>query len=456
MKLKTSQILEEIAEDFNQFLKNGKFYNLTPFSKRIDPNLNIDNIAKLLKIHFVLTEKKDENEVGVIDYIQQLSKRIRRIKTSLEFNAELLDGKIKGKINNKKTIEQRIIRYPLGKVFFVCDKREKKYSTPENLILKKLLQIIHQIIHNDLKKAFENNYKWLKSWVKEEKLKMLLNQLFSKNIYLKRIDLTHVKITSNMINRVKKSRNKLYSEAAILLSKYQSLMNFELNKEEAKTILYNTFIIPEKKEVLFELYWIIKLLKQLRYKYKDIKYQLLEFDDNLIAKWELNGYTYKIYHDFISNFKFQENIPELIKKFKDEDNFVGRELRVLEKLGKLTSNMSKIFWDRRPDIILEKYDENGKLKLLFLGEIRYTSHKDYALSGLKELLEFMALIKEKGEDKYIETYDKKIEEFQTVLGVLFTKKIEDFGIQTSDDESVRVIMFGENDKLEKLLERIVS
>ena len=78
MKTPTDKLLEEISVDLNQFLKHG---NLKSFSKKIDPNLNIDNIEKLLRIHFVLTTtNKESNEIGVIDFIEKLPEQLRRIK----------------------------------------------------------------------------------------------------------------------------------------------------------------------------------------------------------------------------------------------------------------------------------------------------------------------------------------------------------------------------------------
>ena len=65
MKASPEILLNEISDDLNQFLKNGNF---SSFSKKIDPNLNIVDLNKLLRIHFVLTKAdKKNNKVGVIN-----------------------------------------------------------------------------------------------------------------------------------------------------------------------------------------------------------------------------------------------------------------------------------------------------------------------------------------------------------------------------------------------------
>ena len=136
----------------------------------------------------------------------------------------------------------------------MCDRGERDYDLPENLVLKRLLQIIHSIIYNDLSPAFENEYEWLKQWTREKELKTILTSLFLRNIYLKRIDLTKVTVNDRMINRATASRLALYRDAASLISRYRRLMNYELDAVEARELLTNTFIKPEATSVLFELY----------------------------------------------------------------------------------------------------------------------------------------------------------------------------------------------------------
>ena len=328
MKVTSNRLLEEITDDLNQFLKQG---NLTSFSKKIDPNLNIDRIEKLLRIHFVLTSKDDSNEFGVIDFIKQLPQRLRRIKTTVKQETEIFDGGVRGRINWNDTIKQRYNQDPNGKTLFVCDKREKNYNIPENIVLKSLLQIVHKIVYYDLRVAFEHEYEWLKGWAKEKELKEVLNQLFFRNVYLKRIDLTNTTVTDRMISSASKSRIPLYREAAFLLSRYRKLMNYELDQREAKELLINTFIKPEKIEVLFELYWAIKIIKQ----FENAIFQLIEQGSNIVAKWESDGYRYIMYHNSTGIFGLKEGIEDLNKKLGNKDNYLGRELKVLEKLEQM-------------------------------------------------------------------------------------------------------------------------
>jgi len=438
MKATADQLLSEIAPQFTQFLMAG---DLTSFTKKIDPNLNIDNIEKLLKIHFVLTHKDSNNEVGVIDFVENLSRRLRRIRTTVVQRPELFLGEIKGKIRWKETLSRRYSQNPDDDTVFICDRTLKEYDIPENLVLKNLLQIIRNIIYFDLDFAIKNEYKWLREWTKEKELREILNQLFYRNVYLKRITLSNVRISGRMLNIAVKSRVPLYREAAILLSRYRDLMDYKLDADEAKELLNNTFIMPDKLDVLFELYWAIKLIRQ--FDSKDVRFQLIKPGNNLIATWELHDDIYKLYHDSIGKFKFSENVEGLAEKLSEHDNYLGRELKVLGQLEDMAGKTESL-WGGRPDILLEKCDKSGKLLSVFIGEIKYTDDNGYAVQGLRELLEYMALIKEKY--KYTEDYIDLFDKLKVVRGCLFIDRVE--GLTIKSTPNVQVVMFDEDKYIE--------
>ncbi|MGC9316376.1 MAG: hypothetical protein ACP5G4_12235, partial [bacterium] len=82
MKATPEKLLTEIADDFCQFLRQGQI-NVQSFAEKSQPNLNIDDVRKLLRIHFALTKSDDPENPGVIDFLEKLPQRIRRIKTTV-------------------------------------------------------------------------------------------------------------------------------------------------------------------------------------------------------------------------------------------------------------------------------------------------------------------------------------------------------------------------------------
>jgi hypothetical protein len=438
MKATSDELINEISENFSQYLKRGF---IAPFAKDIDPNLNIRDIEKLLRIHFVLTKENGSGRVGVIDFVEQLPSRLRRIKTTVLQKNELLNGEVRGRIQWKDTITKRYEQNPNDYTLFVCDQREKDYNISENIVLKSLLQIIHDITHNDLNIAFEENYEWLNAWVKDKELKPMLNNVFLKNVYLKRIDLQNSNVTERMISRALKSRIPLYREAAVLLSRYRRLMKYELDDKEAKELLKNTFIKTDKSAVLFELYWAIKIIN----KFEDVKFELIEAKSNksnMIAKWKSEKNIFKMYHNSTGEFfKFNESMDELeqlIEKIDSKDNYVGRRLEIIRQLNKMTNSDKKQIWGGRPDILLEKYDLNNNIKSIFIGEVKYSENKNYAINGLKELLEYIALIKEN--ESYVENFDDLFDGLKMVKGALFIGQIKDLHIENTSE--IKVIQYG--------------
>ena len=434
MKVNAKQILSEVADDLSQYLMQGVI-SINPLIKKIEPNLNIRDIKKLLRIHFILTESGSLEDIGVIDFIRELNNRIRRIKTTIKPEIEVLNGFIKGKIKWNKTFLNRI-KYGSNNLLFTCELKEKDYNISENLVLKKLLQIIYSIIQNDIVVGIEKKYKWLKDWISETALLEELKRIYLRNMYLKKVDLQKIKITNRMIQNAKKSRNPLYREAAFLLSKYQKLMNFEIDPIEAKNLLKNTFIAPDRTEVLFELYWIIKLIKQ--FKTEDLVFEIIEPGTNVISKWKIGDYDYTMYHDSVGSLEFIEKVEELNKTIKD-DNYFKREIMVLKKLGEMTSIPKDSLWGGRPDILLEKR-KNGEIVSIFIGEVKYTNDRSYAIQGLKELLEYIALIKENNQ-RVEPDLANLFENLKKIKAGLFIDKIEDLDV--SDNEDIKIYMFGD-------------
>jgi hypothetical protein len=427
MKATPAILLDEIADDFTQFLMNG---NLSSFTKKINPNFNIENLKKLLGIHFILTKQNKDNPVGVIDFIEKLQERLRRIKTTTALNTQILKSEVKGKLNYSETIKYKF-RDPQ---IFICENRARNIDAPENIVLKSLLGIINEIIQ-ELNFAEEYKYNWFKEWFDEKQLNRLLKDVFLKNVYLKRIKHNTVILNERLINKVKSSRIPLYREAAFLMLKYIRLMNYEIDYKEAAEILQNTFIKPDKVEVLFELYWAIKIIK----KFENPTFMLIEPGSNIIAQWENEGFKYVFYHNSSGSFDFRETINDLDNKLLEKDNFFGRKLLIIKKMEELTMRTG-VLWGGRPDLILEKYDaESNKLLSVFIGEVKYTDNKDYALQGLQELLEYMAFLKRKGQ--YVEKYENLFLNMNFVKGALF---VDSFDFNIPNNDAFKIFSFGDD------------
>ena len=438
-KTTPDKLINEIGDNFNMFLKAG--IRLETFSKKIDPELNINNLNKLLRIHFVLTG-------DVIDFVQALPKRVQRIKTTVDKRSRILNGEVRGRIEWDKTIKERGKCNYSDLTLFVCNQTEKNYNISENIVLKHLLSIIHSIVFEDLKPAIDKDYKWVESWTENQnKLKTTIRKVFLRNIYIKRITSDDVELTERMIHSTSKSRNKIYRDAARLLLRYNKIMKHDLDSEEAKELLRNTFIKPERTEVLFELYWVIQMIEAKSGKeLKDVKFNIIDGTNNIVAEWGAGDCIYRIYHDSNGSFQFLEKCEDVFKDIiVDKDGYLVREENVFRKWQEMCSEVFSLekgdsFWGGRPDILLEKY-KNGSdnPEQVFIGEVKYTDSKEYAAQGLRELLEYMALIK--SDIGYFEEKEK-IFESDKVNGYLFVDKIDN--VKTQAHKNIKIIRFGDS------------
>lgn len=449
-KTSAETLIDGIAEVFNTYLDKG--VRLDPVVKDIDPDLNIDDLEMLLRVHFVLTggENRDSEAPGVIDFVEQLQDRLRRIKTTVTKETNIHRGEIRGRIDWQQTIKERCRGNYADSTRFACQQSRENYNIEENIILKQLLATIHEIVFDDLAYALdrEDEYRWLGDWIdSQSELHTVLDTVFRENIYLQRIGSDDVRITDRMIESVKKSRISLYEEAAHLLDRYRRLMEYDVAPEEAKELLANAFIAPEKTETLFELYWIFQLLQA----YDDVQFKLLDGSEssNLVAKWTTDASIYRLYHDSTGSLTYSERLTDVEQP--NDDGYLYRSIAVVNEWQRLSDELldrgsTDGLWGGRPDIVLERDSrETGEIEDVFVGEVKYTRDADYAAQGLRELLEYMAYVKDARGEEYVEKQDDLLDS-ERVHGLLFVDKLsekqaseEDISILELDDELAPIL-----------------
>ena len=374
----------EVAGYLSTYLKKGEQVNLDSFTESIDPTLNVDNVEKLLRTHFVL---ETTSETNVLNFVKNLPSRLRNLKTTVTKETEVFHGSVQGRIDWGETIATRYATNPTNKQRYACAQRSKNYDIPENIVLKELLTTIQSILNDELKTPLSKGYDWVSDWKHgpEQTLENIQN-----NVYLRRISHEDQKITPRMIQRAKQSRQSLYSEAAELLTKYQRLMNHDVNKDESEELLQKTMIEPGE-DTFFELYWAFKLIDTVDN--KDL--QLLTTDnDSVVATWHRGQHKFTLYHDATGNLTFEEPYDQ----FKDDiSEYLERRIKALAKQKDLTGGVENL-WGGRPDILIEKQKEDGEIDAVFVGEVKNTENTKYAKQGLKGLLEYIALRKDDESD----------------------------------------------------------
>lgn len=190
----------------------------------------------------------------------------------------------------------------------------------------------------------------------------------------------------------------------------------------------------------------LKIIRHFKDFSKDITFIPLEKGENCVAHWTINGNDYRIFHNTTANFALREGLEENKKALTNKDSFFEREVRTIEALQDLVETTGLDLWRGRPDIILEMRSNDQNLIKVLIGEVKYTNDRIYAINGLRELLEYMALIKQG--DTYLESVKELFQQHQYVIGCLFTDIIPELVLK--GNRNVKAIQFGENQKLNSI------
>ncbi|MDK2886821.1 MAG: hypothetical protein PWP54_1394, partial [Thermosipho sp. (in: thermotogales)] len=371
MKTPKEELIKEINDDLITYLKSG-YFSPNTFLKKL--NLNIENFERLIKLHFILL-----NEVR--EYIKNLPFLIRTLKVSSSMNEQISREAIKGQINWQKTIKERLNTGYRDKTLFSVSERNKQYNTKENIVLKKFIEILYSIIHQELNMVDFEKYEWYKAG---KEINKIIKEIYEKNIYLSKIDVKSIKITDRMLEDVKRNRNYIYHKTAELFKLYRDYLSLKVGENRLKELFEKTFIEIADENILFELYWVIKIIKG---NAKDYKMYIMDGKENKVATWEDNKHLYTIYHDSTGSNELMFKIAvDEVKNSLITNEFLKRQIMVYDRFRTIGSKLfedREIYeniWQGRPDIIIEvRNKETNKLKKVVLGEVKYTTDKNYVL-----------------------------------------------------------------------------
>ena len=445
-KTTEQKLLEGVAAYLPTFLKYG---NIAPFTKKIDTTLDIRDVEKLLRIHFLLRD-------DVVAFVEQVPERIRSIKTTTRKENEEQEERIRGRIDWQRTLKARYAQ--CDRQAYYVERTERTYATPANLVLYELIGTICAIIDDDVAPALENRYPWFGSWT-QGRLPEAIRSLYMKNIYLRRIGIEkRAEVTDRMITDTVKARNPLYRDAALLLASYRRLMDYELDPWEAKELLEKTFVKPERTEVLFELYWTIQVIKAMTRDKGKAVFHIIDGSTSIVAEWEDETHRYRLYHDSVGPFTFRERWADI--ELPEKDGYLRREGAVVGKWQELCdayfgTDQSDVLWGGRPDILVEQRPlGTSATSRILIGEVKYTESPSYAAQGLKELLDYVALIKKgpTGNARYVEKDVDALFSSRVIGGWLFLDKVN---YQPHRDSAISVIGI-DNEDVEDMILNVAS
>ncbi len=424
-KTSAETLVEETSSELSAYLRSGKLNEEKVSDSLNFDGLDIEDFERLKRIHFVLSEP-------VINFIEDLPERIRRIKTESDRETVSTRGEIKGRIDWSKTLKKRYSQNPGDRSIFVTQNPYIQYNIPENLVLKKLLAVIYQTLNEDLKQV---DYSWRTDKWSDKDIEEL-ETIFRKNVHINRIkEAEKIKVTARELNAARQARSEIYNDAYKRYREYEKLQNNEFNEEEIRNLLEQTLVVPKEISSLFELFCVFKVIDQLKTQYKDLELQVIESGADEIAVMEDGSKKVKVFHDSQGSLQFKEDIPETDPE-NLEDGYLKKYVEVLEDhkaaledlIGRTSYNA---LYSGRPDIVVEIY-ENKELEKVLIGEIKYTYDEQVFSQGLKELFEYLKFGKHSNQNNnYLDSVN--------VQGLLITDKVSPESKHWKNDVSIQVL-----------------
>lgn len=411
-KLTKKHLIEEIKEELIVYFKRGL---INPKSFFDIDDIRFSNLEDILKIHFILSDK-------VMDYIMNLEKNMRNIKSSTKLETELFTGQVKGSIDYNKTMQYRYNNNYKDKTKFVGIVASKQFNTKENKVLKTTIELIYNIINLDIGMERFEKFEWFKNG---ECITNIIKNIYRGNVYISKIDVSDV--TDKMIEDVSKNRQVIYRNSALLLKFYKALM--KRDRCEISKLFSSTFIEIEDEDRVFELYSIFKYLKH-NFPREKTKYNVLDGTEEYLAVVEEGDYKYLVYHDSTGPDEISFNIDKSEIE-KSENEFLKKKIKVLDEKTLIYTQLenkksSSSIWRGRPDLLIVKLLEK-KIIEITIGEAKYTTSKNYMYKGLEELLEYM---------NYIKYRDSELSEEISLKGILF---VDDIELTESTFENITII-----------------
>lgn len=412
--MKFEWMISEVSNYLYGYLKDG-VVQIDSVIHHAD--FTIDRLQDLLKLRFIKSNR-------TIAFIASLEKELTSIKSSTDSSTLESYYEVRGEILWEETLHRRLQTNPKDHYRFITRETERTFNTDENLVLKELLSKLYTYCYDD---QFLNLFV-TRPWY-EEILKNRSNvkDALYHNIYISKIDKRRV--SDRIINKTKSHRKKIYREAAFLLYFIRKLEKGDFTSDHLKDVLHEFFILPANEDVLFELYWIVQILK----KQNNAVYYLMDGTNSKVASWADGDYDFHLYHDSAGSdlVRFSVHSDELAES---ENPYLVHESRSFYKYNQLAQTFfnqekSLNYWRGRPDILIEKvHRQSQRLAGLTIGEIKNTQSINYASKGLSELVSYMHLVKDKN-GQYL------IDSDVSIKGLLCLGEIEVDGVE---HENVKV------------------
>lgn len=397
--MKKTELLEDLTEDIITYVMHGEFPEdeLAAELKHDGLDERFEDYELLMDLHFILKPE-------VVQFVQELSHRIRGIKTQTKNVSRTQRGSVDGKINWSSTIKERYSGNPGDNSLFVTENRTEHYDIDENIVLKRLLSVIYNTLQ-DAKEYLQQDYDWVNErWQENRDLIEEMERIFERDVHVKRIsDPEEYEPTNRMMNTAENSRQDIYRKSASLLDERRKV--FDGEEDALQNLLENTAITPDDEETLLELYVLFRFISTIEdIEAENFNLETIETGSQRIATLESGEKQIAVYHD--SSAKKEMGIEFKYDPENDSDTPYSRPEKVELKSRDIIENYFKKSTSKntgRPDVILvEITDKDKDERDYFITEVKNSTNEKTIRRGIKEALEYLAFLRTDEEFVYEE------------------------------------------------------
>jgi hypothetical protein len=415
VKTPPEELASYVTDELVTYLGSGHLNEFALTSAIDFSGLDIEGLDQLKQLHFVLSD-------DVVEFIQKLPERLRRVKSVSQQTSQLERGAVRGKIDWQGTIQTRAKTGFDDRTLFVVDRPEVEYDIPENRVLKKLLAVIAEPLARDIEGTTQE---WRAAWDDADIVR--LQRTLANNVYLDALPSpAEITLSGRDLQSARESRHRLYAEAARLYRLYDDLLNDRLNRPAVQELLRETLVVPTEPHRLFELCCVFGTIRRLQRAYGNLTLQRVEPGMDEVARLKSDEHRIDVYYDQTGPLRFTEPLPSVaeLQERGADDRFI-RLARAAEKHQEamatfLDQSSERLLYSGRPDVIILRYErhENGGKQLsdCVIGEAKYTESEATFSAGVRELLEYVAFAQ--NESEYLD--DSSVE----VTGLIYSDGVE--------------------------------
>ena len=448
------ELINGLTQDILAYVMNGGFsrHELATSIKPEALDQRFNDYELLLDLHFILKPE-------VVGFAEQLSERIRNVRTETTTVTQTQRGGIDGHINWCSTMKTRYATNPYDRSLFVTENRSKDYDIPENIVLKRLLSIIYATLR-DADEYLKANYDWVTDrWQANDNIIDEFQRTVERNVHIRRIrDPEAYEPTERMLTSAENARQKIYRDAAELLRARDNL--FDGDPDAIRSLLTQTAITPDDQAQLFELYVLFRFISTLE-DFQDTQpiFQTIKSGRNEVARIE-GKQEVVIYYD--------TSASDRGLSFRTEPDIGDRKPTRAEYVQRSARDVASNYFNKkfqnhtgRPDIIVLEIKSDEPLEYEYLiAEVKHSTREETIRAGIRETLEYLAYLRINEEYVFGQDTEDKPGVFGNGWnGLLIIQDLEDETpcVQEQDEEPITIVQASELDSgIQTVLKKILD